>query len=165
LKGSSLAIKDQIAAWLEGYGRLAVLGIGNPLRGDDALGLEVLEQLRGKVPNNVKLFECEMVPEYFLSEIKLFNPTHVLMIDAAQLEMIPGGAKIIPPEVISGTVLSTHAMPLSILAGIIREDLKAKVVLLGVQPEHTEFGEELSPRLQKASNEIARIVAEVTIKD
>ncbi len=165
MKKSSLAIGDQISAWLKGYGRLAVLGIGNPLRGDDALGLEILKQIKEKVPNKVKLFECEMVPEFFLSEIRLFKPTHVLMIDAAQLEMMPGEARIIPTEEISGTALSTHALPLSILAGIIREELKAKVLLLGVQPGNTQFGEELSPRLQKASKVIARILTEVTKED
>jgi hydrogenase 3 maturation protease len=153
-----------MADCLKGYKRLAILGIGNPLRGDDAIGLEVLKMLKGKVPKNVKLLECEMVPENFLGEIELFKPTHVLMVDAAHLEIEPGRARIVPPEKISGTALSTHAMPLSILVGVIREDLRAKVMLLGVQPEKTEFGEELSPRLQKASKEIAKIIAEVTSK-
>ncbi|MCW4019882.1 MAG: hydrogenase 3 maturation endopeptidase HyCI [Candidatus Bathyarchaeota archaeon] len=155
-----MKLRDQIAAWLRSYERLAVLGIGNPLRGDDAIGVEVLKRLEGKVSESVGLYDCEMVPENFLSEIELFRPTHVLLIDAAQLEIESGEARLIPPEKIAGTALSTHAMPLSILAGVIRENLKAKVVLLGIQPERTELGEGLSPRLQKASKEIAGIVIE-----
>jgi len=156
-----LTLRGQISAWLRDYERLAVLGIGNPLRGDDAIGVEILKRLKGNVPKNVKLLECEMVPENFLSKIELFEPTHVLMVDAAQLGIEPGEARLIPPEKIAGTALSTHAMPLSILAGIIQEDSKVKVMLLGVQPEKTEFGEGLSPKLQKASKEIARIIIEV----
>jgi hydrogenase 3 maturation protease len=153
-----LTLKDKIAAWLKDFERLAVLGIGNPLRGDDAIGIEVLKQLKGKVPENVKLFECEMVPENFLGEIELFKPTHVLLIDAAQLEVEPGKARIIPPEKITGTALTTHTMPLTILALTIRESLKANVMLLGIQPEKTEFGEGLSPKLQESSKEIAKII-------
>jgi len=153
-----LTLKDQIIAWLIDYRRLAVLGIGNPIRGDDAVGMEILKALRRKVPENVRLFECEMVPENFLSEIEMFNPSHVLMIDAAHFEAEAGEARLIPPEKIPGTALSTHAMPLSLFAEILRENLKVKVVLLGVQPEKVEFGEDLTPRLREASKEIAGIV-------
>jgi len=62
-----------------------VLGIGNPLRGDDAVGLRIIQNLMGKVPDDVLLLECEMVPENYLSKIEQFKPTHVLMVDAAQL--------------------------------------------------------------------------------
>lgn len=155
-----LTLGDQIADWLKGFGRLAVLGIGNPLRRDDAIGVEVLERLKGRVPENVALFNCEMVPENFLTEVERFQPTHVLMIDAAQLDLEPGEARLIPTEKITGVALSTHTMPLSLTAEILRTDMGAKVVLLGVKPEMTEFGEGLSPRLQKASEGIAIAILE-----
>ena len=155
-----MTLGDQIADWLKGFQKLAVLGIGNPLRGDDAIGVEILKRLKGRVPRNVALFDCEMVPENFLSEIERFRPTHVLMIDAAQLDLEPGEARLIPTEKITGVALSTHTLPLSLTAEILRGDIGARVVLLGVKPERTEFGEGLSPRLQKASEEIAAIILE-----
>jgi len=157
-----LTLNNQIVSWLKDWKRLAVLGIGNPLRGDDALGLEVLNQLKGKVPENVKLFECEMAPENFLGEIELFSPTHVLMIDAAQLGAEPGSTRLLAPERMAGTAVSTHALPLSILAEILRQDLEAKVALLAVQPERSEFEEGLSPTVQKAAKQIAGAIVEVT---
>jgi len=156
----TLALAHEITGWLKGFVRLAVLGVGNPLRGDDAIGVEVLKRLRGKIPENVALFECEMVPENFLSEIERFEPSHVLMIDAAQLDLEPGEARLIPTEKITGVALSTHTMPLSLTAEILRGNLGAEAVLLGVKPERTEFGEGLSPRLQKASKEIAAAILE-----
>lgn len=155
-----MTLGDQIADRLKGFQKLAVLGIGNPLRGDDAIGVEVLKRLKGRVPRNVSLFECEMVPENFLSEIERFRPTHVLMIDAAQLDLEPGEARLIPTEKITGVALSTHTLPLSLTAEILRGDIGARVVLLGVKPERTEFGEGLSPRLQRASEEIVAIILE-----
>ena len=153
-----MTLSEQIAFWIKGCERLAIMGIGNPLRGDDAVGLEILRELKGKLGGNVKLIECGMVPENYLAEIERFHPTHVLMIDAAQLEDEPGTARLIPPENIAGIALSTHAMPLSLMAGIIKESLGAKVILLGVQPEKTEFGEGLSPKLRKAARRIAEDV-------
>ncbi len=155
-----MRLKNQVATWLTDCRRLAVLGIGNPFRGDDAVGIEVLKRLKGKVPENARLFECETVPENRLDEIESFQPSHVLMIDAAQLNVDPGGARLVLPEEFARTVLSTHAMPLFILAEVLRKSLNAKVMLLGVQPERVEFGENLSPKLRKASREIAQILME-----
>jgi hydrogenase 3 maturation protease len=159
-RGLSLALRDQLAAWLKDCSKIAILGIGNPLRGDDAVGMEIVKLLKGKVPMNVELLECETVPENFTRQIREFNPTHVLMIDAAQFEAEPGEARLVPPEKILGMTLSTHAIPLSMLAEVIKDSINAKVMILGVQPQKIEFGEGLTPELQKASKRIAGILAE-----
>ena len=158
---SSLDLRSQLFIWLKDYRRLAVLGIGNPLRGDDAVGLRVIQNLLGKVPEDVLLLECEMVPENYLSKIERFKPTHVLMVDAAQLNKEAGASKLISVEEIAGTALSTHTLPLSFLAEIIKQNIGAKVMLFGVQPESIEFKEGLSPKLQEASKEIADLIASV----
>jgi hydrogenase 3 maturation protease len=137
-----------------------IMGIGNPLRTDDAVGVEIIEQLSGKVPEYVKLFNCELVPENFLTEIEDFQPTHILMIDAAELKTKPGEAKLIPPEKIADTEILTHTVPLSLLAGVIQEETKSKIMLLGIQPYDTSFGEEMSPELQKAAENIAKAILE-----
>jgi len=160
LKGSKLTLRDQLEAWLKDCNKITVLGIGNPLRGDDAVGMEIVKLLKGKVPRNVELLECETVPESFTRQIREFNPTHVLMIDAAQFEAEPGEARMVPPEKILGMTLSTHAIPLSILAEVIKESINAKVMILGVQPRRIEFGEGLTPELRRASRRIAGILAE-----
>jgi len=136
------------------------MGIGNPLRRDDAVGVEIIKYLSGKVSERVRLFNCEMVPENFLAEIEDYQPTHVLMIDVAELKAKPGEAKIIPPEKIASTAISTHTIPLSLLAGVIQEETKSKIILLGIQPYNTSFGEELSPELQKAAEKIAEVISE-----
>ena len=155
-----MSLGDQIVAWLKGCEKAAFLGIGNPMRGDDAIGMEVVKLLKGKVPRNVKLFECQTVPENFTREIRRFKPTHVLMIDAAQLEAKPGEASLVTPDEILGMALSTHTMPLYILAKVIRKSVNAKVMILGVQPKSVGFGEEITPELQKASKEIVNLLIE-----
>jgi len=157
-RGLSLALRDELAVWLKDCSKIAILGIGNPLRGDDAVGMEIIKLLKGKVPRNVELLECETVPENFTREIKEFNPTHVLMIDAAQFEAEPGEPRLVPPENVLGMTLSTHALPLSLMAEVIKDSINAKVMILGVQPGRIEFGEGLTPELQKSSKRIANIL-------
>ena len=151
-----MTLMEQIAGWLKNCKILVVLGIGNPMRGDDAVGIEIVRLLKGKVPKNVKLLECQIVPENFIGEIKRFNPSHVLMIDAAHFEANPGEARLIPPERISGITFSTHNIPLYVLAEILRETTGAKVLLLAVQPKTTGFGEEITPEIQNAARNIAK---------
>ena len=69
--------------WLHGQKRVVIAGIGNPIRTDDFVGMKIVQNLKGKLPGNVYLVECETVPESFLQEIADFDPTHVLLIDAA----------------------------------------------------------------------------------
>lgn len=42
--------------------RVVVIGVGNALRGDDAAGLAVAEQIRGSVPDGVAVRVCEEEP-------------------------------------------------------------------------------------------------------
>jgi hydrogenase 3 maturation protease len=101
-----------------------------------------------------------MVPENFLSDIEAYRPTHVLIIDAAELKAELGEARLIPPQKIGGTTFSSHTIPLSLLAGMINESVKTKIIFLGIQPFSTGFGEELSPELQMAIKKIVKTISE-----
>jgi hydrogenase 3 maturation protease len=154
-----VSLDSQLEKWLRRCRKLVILGIGNPLRGDDALGLHILKGLEGKVPLNVGLIEGQTTPEDFTEEIERSRPSHVLFVDAAHFGTKPGTTKLVPSEKIAGIAISTHAMPLYILAEILHESINAKVALLGVQPKTVEFSEELSPELKKATRKIAKVLA------
>lgn len=151
-----MSIKDDIRFWLSGYKRLVILGIGNPLKGDDSLGLEVLKRLRGKVPRNVRIIYGGVVPENFISKIKRFNPSHVLIVDAALFGGEPGEARLIQPEQISSVTITTHIMPLSLLASLIQAETRAKVILLGIEPKNLGLGEEISQEVREAVERCAK---------
>jgi hydrogenase 3 maturation protease len=151
-----LTLEKALKKWLKGYHKLAILGIGNPMKGDDALGIEILKLLKNNVPKNVKLIECQTMPENSTGKIRRFKPSHVLMIDAADFMAKAGKAKLFQPSAISGLALSTHAMPLYMLAETIQNSIGASVMLLGIQPKNVDFGEKPSPEIQKAVKEIAK---------
>lgn len=160
-----MSFVNELKNWLGACPKLVVLGIGNPLRGDDALGLDILKILKGKVPTSVRLIECQTTPENFAGKIERLKPSHVLIIDAAYFGANPGGARLVPTEEIAGIAVSTHAMPLYMLAEILKNSIGAKVVLLGVQPKIVDFGEELSPELvvalKKIGEQLVGVLGEV----
>jgi hydrogenase 3 maturation protease len=151
--------ESELKKWLQECTKLAVLGIGNPLRGDDALGLMVLKLLRGRVPKSVRLIDCRVMPENFTGEVRRFKPSHVLLVDAASFNAKPGVVRLVPPEEVGGVAVSTHALPLSLFAEVVQKTVKAKVLLLGVQPERVEFLEGLTPEVEKAVKKVAETLA------
>jgi hydrogenase 3 maturation protease len=153
-----MSLNGELEKWLKHCRKLVIVGIGNPLRGDDALGLHILKELEGKVPPNVKLIEGETIPESFIEEIEQPRPSHVLFVDAAHFRAEPGKTKLFPAHKIAGVPISTHAMPLFILAEVLQKDTSAKVALLGVQPKTVELSETLSPELTKATRKIVELL-------
>lgn len=156
-----MGLKEDLEGWLKGYSRLVILGIGNPLRGDDVLGVEIVRELRGKVPKGVRLIDGGIMPENFIGKIRRFRPSHVLLIDAAHFGGEAGDARLIKPEHISGVAISTHSMPLSILVELICVGTGAKVALLGIEPKKTGLGDEVSLEVREAIKGGAKLIAEV----
>jgi hydrogenase 3 maturation protease len=136
--------------------RVVIVGVGNPIRGDDAVGPRIIELLESKPINNVLLLNTESVPEAFTGKVEQFNPTHVLLVDAANFRGMPGETKLITGEQIGGQAISTHSLPLNIFISYIEKSLGISVILLGIQPMSINLGESMSEPVKK----VAKIVAD-----
>ena len=124
---------------------MVVVGVGSEMRGDDAAGMEVVRGLRGALKSpNVLLIEGNVAPENFTSQIRRFKPSHVIYIDATDFGAEPGEVVLAEPDAITGQSVSTHTIPLSILAKYLQEQMKAKIVLLGIQPARAHMGARMS---------------------
>ena len=138
-------VEKDLKNWFVDAKKIVVAGIGNPIRSDDYVGLKIIENLRGKVPETVCLLECETVPENYLSEIENFKPSHVLLVDAAFLELKPGEASLVDSErMMDYSAISTHALPLKIFCEHLKKATDAKICLLLIEPKDMDFGEGLS---------------------
>jgi hydrogenase 3 maturation protease len=152
-------IEKDLKNWLANAKKVVVAGIGNPIRSDDYVGLKVVEDLQGKVSENVRLLECETVPESYLLDIEQFNPTHVLLIDAAFLNLKPGEASLVDAEkVMDVSTVSTHVLPLRIFCEYVKQATGAKIALLLVEPKSMEFGEGLSAEVQAATERLTKVL-------
>jgi len=150
--------EESLRAWLSGAKKVVVAGVGSSLRRDDFVGVQIVKNLRNKVSGNVYLLECETVPESFLEPISDFKPTHVLIIDAALLNLKLGASRLIKPEEIVGVPVSTHILPLSLFSEYLMETTGAKVALLAIQPKETDFGEGLTEELKKTVRDLTSLL-------
>jgi hydrogenase 3 maturation protease len=159
---AQLEVQTQLKDWLSHADKIVVAGIGNPIRSDDFVGTRIVQQLKDKVPQNVRLIECETVPETYILDIEEFYPSHVLLIDAAMLGLAPGEARLVFPEQVAGySAISSHVLPLRVFSDYLKESTGAKIALLLIQPKNVEYGESLSPELEAASVQIAGLLGKL----
>jgi len=144
--------------------RVVVVGVGSPIRGDDIVGFKVLQLLEGKLSDNVLLLQTETVPESYTGAIRDFQPTHVIIVDAANFHGAPGEARIIPPKAIANTSVSTHSLPLHLFIGYVKESICPNVVLIGVQGVNIDLGAELNPSVEKGATEVTDILVKLLNK-
>jgi hydrogenase 3 maturation protease len=158
-------VSKQLKDWFSDAKRVVIAGIGNPIRSDDFVGTKIVQDLQGKVSANVRLIECETVPESYVLEIEAFKPSHVLLVDAALLNLAVSEARLFLPEQVAGfSAVSSHVLPLRIFSDYLKESTGAKVALLLVQPKNVEFGEGLSTELQVASEQLAGLLLDLLSK-
>jgi hydrogenase 3 maturation protease len=152
-------VEKQLKAWFSHAGKAVVAGVGNPIRMDDFVGTKIVQDLQGKVSEKVYLIECETVPENFIQKIIDFNPTHVLLVDAAILGLKPGDSRLIKPERLAAfPAYSTHALPLRIFCEYLAKTTKAKMALLLIEPKRADFGEGLTPEVKSSAQKIVDVL-------
>jgi hydrogenase 3 maturation protease len=122
--------------------RLAIVGIGHELCGDDALGIVISRELELIFQNlgSVRVFTAGSAPENLCGALRRFAPDLVMMIDAAHLSDKPGTVRWLELENIDGISASTHTIPLRILTDYLTAEFGCSVVLLGVQPAALMYG-------------------------
>jgi len=155
-------IENNLKNWLLDARRVVIAGIGNPLRRDDFVGVEIIRNLQNKASQFVYLIECETVPESFIEPIIKFKPTHILIIDAALLDLKPGSSKLVEPgQMAKQTAISTHILPLRIFCEYLAKTTGAKITLLLIQPKDTGFGEGLTTELRKTTTKFANLLSNI----
>ena len=142
--------------------RLAVLGIGHELCGDDAVGVRLAGMLRplaaGK--ERVLVIEAGPAPENFTGPLRRFQPDLVLLVDAAQLDGRPGAIGWLDLQSTGGMSASSHTLPLHILVSYLVAELGCQVALIGIQPEQTFADGPLTARVQAAAQEVVQALME-----
>ena len=155
-------VKKELEKWLLSAEKVVIAGIGNPIRMDDFVGVKIVQDLRGKVSERVYLIECETVPESYIQQIIDFNPTHILLIDAAILGLKPGESKLVKPEHLKMFhALSTHMLPLRIFCEYLKKATRARIGLLLIEPKKTDFGEGLTPEINASGQNIVNALLEI----
>ncbi len=148
-------IRKELAGRLHGVGpdRVILVGVGNRLGGDDAIGPVLIDLLRDRVPH---VIDAGNAPENVTSAIKRLSPRAVIFLDAAGLgDVPPGHARLVEAKDVEKLGAGTHNIALDAIMEYLKEATGADVFLLGVQPERIGGGERISPSLWRPLKELA----------
>jgi hydrogenase maturation protease len=148
-----------------GAGRgTVVLGLGNPLLGDDGLGLTVLGRLAEEwdLPPEVELVDGGTWGMSLLLPIE--DAERLILVDAIDADRAPGAPITLERNelpLLLHMKLSPHQIDLrdALAVAELRGRLPEHVVALGIQPERVGLGTELSATLEGKVGELtARVV-------
>ena len=127
--------------------QILVVGVGNPYRHDDGIGIEIIKIL--KTENNPNLVVLDAGTDGLSLFDQLFLYERAIIIDAVFMGEISGTVKLFSPKEVRSQInsdaLSTHGFGLAELLKLVEEfAIKTEIKIIGVQPENTDFGEGLS---------------------
>jgi hydrogenase maturation protease len=134
--------------------RTVVIGIGNRLRGDDAAGVVVAEQLRLRVPERVEVVACDEEPSRLMEAWD--GAESVLLVDAVSSGAPPGtihrfdaGEVAVPARAFRS---STHAIGIADTIELARAlgRLPGRVRVYGIEAGGFETGSPLTPAVESA---------------
>jgi len=134
-----------------------LLGVGNPMRRDDGVGLYVIKLLKKTLAKEssavVKVHRPTVEPERLISELATARETF-LIVDAVQTGADPGTIVCAPLADTKFGYFATHNIPLRLIPGVVESTDSAFV--LGIEPRSVEFGEGLSPEVVAAADRMVR---------
>lgn len=135
-----------------GGGTHVVITVGNLLRSDDGAGPYIWEGARAAT--RFVVLNAGENPENLLEQVARLAPSRITLIDAADFGGVPGEVRVVDEKDIPESCLSTHAIPLRVIAGILRQDTGAVLRLVGIQPRTVAFGEGLSAEVKESADRI-----------
>lgn len=149
--------------------RTLVLGLGNPILGDDGVGWRVVETVRPRLQDNTIEVDCLAVGGLSLME-RLIGYDRVILVDAMNTGSQPvGSVRVFSlselPHPQAGHTSSAHDTSLQKaleVAQELGERLPDEIYVVAIEARqlHT-FSEELSPEVQAALPIAARRVMEL----
>lgn len=137
--------------------RLAIIGIGHELRGDDAVGVMIARQLQEQLQerDNLLILDAGVAPENITGQLRRFKPDIVLLIDAVDTGQDAGMIAMIDLDSkLVERVASTHTISLRLFADYLQTEFGCAVYLLGIQPMYTIFQQPLSSSVQSSIQNI-----------
>ena len=143
-------LRDQLARFING--RVCLLGIGNRYHHDDAVGSYLAEAMEHRPEYDI--IDAGFIPEDYVETAAKKHPDTILMVDATDFGGEPGEVRLLYPEQVALTDVSTHAGSLRILAEYMHARTHAKIALLAVQPADTSDGKGLSPPVSKTLDDL-----------
>ncbi|RAP49658.1 MAG: hydrogenase maturation peptidase HycI [Methanosphaera sp. SHI613] len=140
------------------------MGIGNTLRGDDATGPKIIDQIYERLVNsdidsdNVYLLNAATAPENHTIEIRQINPSHLIIIDAVEFDDKAGSFIIVDKKQVDTFGFSTHTMPISFLINYLEDSVGCEILTMGIQPKDMTLVDTISPEVMESIDELVELI-------
>lgn len=137
---------------------MAVVGLGNLIRGDDGVGVHAIRMLSADstLPCDLQIIEGGTLGLDLLFGLR--GVSHLLALDAVDSGASPGTLLRFVNEELSSLPISksVHLLGFADLLGAMSllEDAPREVVLLGIQPESIDWRVTLSPVVSASLNDL-----------
>lgn len=137
---------------------IVVLGLGNMVRSDDGVGIHALQRLKSdlRINNEVLVLDGGTLGLDLLAYVS--GARRLLVLDAVDVGALPGTIVRINAQELESLpgAGSVHLLGLTDLLAALRITAQPieEVILLGVQPENTEWGLSLSPPVAAAVDKL-----------
>lgn len=147
--------------------KVAIIGIGNTLMSDDGVGVRVLEQLKGRIPEKVEMIELGTGGMNLLHILEGYDA--VLLVDAVDFAGEPAEIRTFRPDDVSTIKTlgySLHDMDLLKVIGLARQLGKCPEVIwiVSIQPVSLKPSMELSPEVESKLPELIETVSQMLSK-
>jgi len=152
-------LKNKLKSSLKGAKKVAILGVGSELRADDIAGILAAQELEKASPK-IKVFLGYTAPENLSGEIRKYEPSHIIIIDTADIGKKPGEAALFTSKDVGGMSFSTHKLPIKVLASYLTQSFDCKVLIIGIQPKTLEFGKTISKEVEVSAINISEAIRE-----
>ena len=143
-----------------------IMGVGNTLHGDDALGPVIARMLHPTFENNdrILVIDAGTMPENFTGVIRRFHPDVLLLIDTSQPVSSPGAIRMLRPDVIQHYSVSTHRTSLNLFSKYLLESLDCAVTILTIEAVDVSLNQGLSLPVRRAARLITRDLAKLLLQ-
>jgi hydrogenase 3 maturation protease len=145
--------------------RVAVIGMGNELNGDDAAGVMVARELKAELNENSAwlVIDAGLAPENFTGTLRRFKPDLIILVDAAQMHLLPGAIQCVDWRETGNFSASTHSLPPLVLSQYLTEELGCEILLVGIQAADTEAGSPISLPVQKTITWVTKELSQLLL--
>jgi hydrogenase maturation protease len=141
---------------------VVVIGVGNPVGGDDGAGIEVARRVRGRADPEFEVLELDGEPGRLIDAWE--GAACAIVVDAAASGSPPGTVRridaVAAPLPAGLRASSTHALGVAEAVELARAlgRLPASLVVYGIEGERFAAGERLSAAVEDAIDDVVDLV-------
>ena len=129
------------------------MGVGNPDKADDGIGVYIAEKLIKKGFPDV--YNCMEVPENYAVKACAEQPDNIIIIDAVCMDEQPGTVKVLCSDDLSGGI-STHNAGLDMLCDFIKNESNANIYIIAIQP--AAITGDMTPEVMDAGERVLEVM-------